>query len=118
MAIKGSSVECRLVGDYMDDAGGASGHAGEVVRPRVVADFVEGADDTAKEFTVLLRDQRTVTVHGQGLKCVNHSAQPDDLGTYVIFSRVGDSEITVAMFRVADVTGIFQGDIRPTRESA
>ena len=65
----------------------------------------------ATRFTVLLRDKRTVTVHGHALKYVQNASDPTDLGSYAILSRVGGAEVIVALVRVSEVIGVFCGDI-------
>ncbi len=72
----------------------------------------------ASKFTVLLRDKRTVTVYGHALQYVPNAANPTDYGSYGILSRVGGSEVLVALFRVSEVTGVFSGDILDAAGSA
>jgi hypothetical protein len=119
---------CVLVGEYIDE-----GHVpeslndlakapliGQVERPRVVANFLElwSKRDSEKEFTVLLCDQRVVTVRGHAVKFVPNVANPQDHGSYGIVLHVGDQEVMVGLFRVVEVKGIFSGDLAPARESA
>jgi hypothetical protein len=64
-------------------------------------------------FTVLLRDQRAVTVVGHAVKFVpGMQSNPTDSGSYGILSRVGDTEILVALFRASEVIGVFSGEVR------
>ncbi|MGL4423621.1 MAG: hypothetical protein ACRCZF_23390 [Gemmataceae bacterium] len=63
-------------------------------------------------FTVLLRDQRTVTVYGHALKYFENPANTTDYGSYGILARVtGGGEVLVALFRVSEVIGVFSGDL-------
>jgi hypothetical protein len=71
-------------------------------------------------FTVLLRDQRTVTVFGHALTYVEHASTSTDDGSYGILARNEGGEVLVALFRVSEVIGVFSGDVRepaPTREA-
>lgn len=63
-------------------------------------------------FTVLLRDKRTVTVHGHSLKYVQNASNETDNDSYGILSRTESGEVLVALFRVSEVIGVFSGDIR------
>lgn len=119
----GANMDCRCVGEYVDEAempAKGAHHRGEVVRPRAVTRYFEvwSPEATAREFTVLLRDNRTVVVRGHALKYIPSAANPGDFGSYAVISRLGSDEVTVALFPVAGVTGIFRGELRPSRESA
>jgi hypothetical protein len=121
-------IGCSLVGDFVDegDVPEAFAHLrgkpsqAEVERPRVVADYMDFGDaqDGNREFTVLLHNDRIVTVRGHALQYLPNTANPSDYGTYGVLTRSGKGEILVALFRVAEVTGIFDGDIRLSRVSA
>lgn len=63
-------------------------------------------------FTVLLRDQRSVTVYGHALKYIQNPSNPADYGSYGILSRVSGGEVLTALFRVSEVIGVFSGDLR------
>lgn len=63
-------------------------------------------------FTVLLRDQRTVTVSGHELKYIQNASNQTDYGSYGILSRSSGGEVLVALFRVSEVVGVFSGDLR------
>jgi hypothetical protein len=76
------------------------------------SNFREGS-----RFTVLLRDQRTVTVFGHALNYIPHPNTTDP-GSYGIFSQGSDGEVLVALFRVSEVVGVFSGDLHPFTESA
>jgi hypothetical protein len=113
---------CSLVGEYVDEGElpEAPRAKAEVERPRLVASYLDlwGRDDGTKEFTVLLRDRRTVTVRGHALKYLQIASNPTDCGSYGVLLRSGESEILVALFRVSEVTGVFSGNIRVSGESA
>src|SRR5437762_785500 len=118
----GTNVGCLLVGEYVDEAElpqNLAIHRGEIVRPHVVANYIDlwGTDDDLKQFTVLLKDGREVTVRGQGLKHLPASVNGDG-GSYGIISRSGGEEILVALFRVLEIVGIFYGEVRPDRKTA
>jgi hypothetical protein len=85
-----------------------------------VANFIDlwSAEGGTKDFTVLLRDNRIVTVRGHSLKYVQNPSNPSDLGSYGVLARVGEDEVCVALFRVSEVTGIFNGHLQAGRESA
>jgi hypothetical protein len=126
----GADVGCLVVGEYVDEAElpetlahlrDAPTPGAQVERPRVVASYLDlwGRDDGVKEFTVLLRDNRVVAVRGHALKYMRGNASAsDDYGSYGILLRAGEGETLVALFRVSEVTGIFSGEIRVSRESA
>jgi hypothetical protein len=74
--------------------------------------FSRSSAGDGSRFTVLLRDNRTVTVFGHALKYIQGmSSNPNDSGSYGILSRVGGAEVLVALFRVSEVTGVFSGDL-------
>jgi hypothetical protein len=112
---------CLLVGEYVDEAecpANLACHRGEVVRPQVVANFVDlwGRDDGMREFTVLLKDGRVVAVRGHRLKHDPHPVAGQDV--YSVTVRTGEEEVLVALFKSADVAGIFYGDVRSDRKIA
>jgi hypothetical protein len=113
-------VGCMLVGDYVDQAVPHNPHGvygGEVARPQVVGDFVDvWAPNELKEFTVLMKDGRVVTVRGQALKHSAHSIPGEDVYGIVIGS--GADEAIIALFKSSDVSGIFHGDVRVDRNCA
>jgi hypothetical protein len=114
----GATTGCLLVGEYVDEAESPTNiefHRGEVIRPQVVANFLDiwGRDDGMREFTILLKDGRVVAVRGHSLK--------SDLPCAAVFSvvvRSGDEEVVVALFKSDDVSGIFHGELRPDRKIA
>jgi hypothetical protein len=113
-----AATGCLLVGEYVDEAECQTTfafHRGEVVRPQVVADFVDlwGRDDGMREFTVLLNDGPILSVRGHGLKCEVIGAEH-----YSVFVRTATGEVVVALFEVHDVLGIFHGDMRVDRRTA
>jgi len=74
--------------------------------------FSRSSADASNRFTVLLRDQRTVTVYGHTLKYIQNASNQTDYGSYGILSRGSGGEILVALFRVSEVIGVFSGDLR------
>jgi hypothetical protein len=74
--------------------------------------FSRSSAGEGNRFTVLLRDQRTVTVFGHTLQYVQNTANPTDHGSYGILSRADGTEVLVALFRVSEVIGVFSGDLR------
>jgi hypothetical protein len=117
----GATVGCLLVGEYVDEADRPEQSAatrGEVVRPQLVASFLDvgGSDDTLREFTVLLKDGRVIAVRGHGLKHAPHPVAGEDVYSIVVRSR--GEEVLVALFKSADVAGIFHGDMRSERKIA
>lgn len=117
-----ADVGCLLVGEYVDEGEpptGFAAHRGEVVRPQIVADYLDlwGRVEDAKEFTVLLRDGRVVNVRGQGLKHLP-AAVSGDSGSYGVVIHTGGEEVLVALFKIPDVVGIFHGEMRSDRKIA
>jgi hypothetical protein len=111
------NVGCLLVGEYTDEAEVPTDlavHRGEVVRPQVVADYLDlwSKTDGMKEFTVLLKDGRVVAVRGHGLKYLS------DGGIYGVVARTEGEEVFVALFKSETVEGIFHGEIRSDRKIA
>lgn len=105
---------CLLVGEYVDETdcpANLAFHRSEVVRPQVVANFLDlwGHDDGMREFTVLLKDGRIVVVRGHGLK----SGLPPNASVFSVVVRRGAEEVIVALFKSDDVSGIFHGELRP-----
>jgi hypothetical protein len=113
-----ANADCSLVGEYVDEgecpANFTSGR-GEVVRPQVVANFLDlwGRDDGMREFTVLLKDGRVVAVRGHSLKSELAGAS-----VFSIVVRSEGEEVIVALFKSDDVSGIFHGELRPDRKIA
>jgi len=109
------------VGDYVDEVECPTNLAfrrGEAVRPQVVATYLDlwGRDDGMREFTVLLKDGRVVAVRGHGLKHEPHPLAGQDVFSIVV--RTKTEEVLVALFKSADVAGIFYGDVRADRKIA
>jgi len=94
------------------------GPGGEVVRPHMVADPINlwGRDDDRKRFTVLMKDGRVLTVRGHGLKHTPHAVAGQDVYSVVI--RSAGEEVVVALFKNADVAGIFCGELCADRKIA
>ncbi len=117
-----ANVGCFLVGEYVDEAELPANPAfshGEIVRPQIVANYRDlwARDDSFKEFTVLLKDGRVVTVRGQGLKHFP-AAVNGESGSYGVIARTGDEEVLIALFQVLEVVGIFHGEVRSDRKIA
>jgi hypothetical protein len=124
-----ANVGCLLVGEYVDEGEvpealahhrDAQPSKAEIERPRVVGSYLDlwGREDGVKEFTVLLRDNRVATVRGHALKYVQgNTANAQDFGSYGILWRAAEGEVLVGLFRVAEVTGIFSGEMRTTSGS-
>ena len=115
------STDCRIVGDFVDSAGHSNGPGvsrGEVVPTRIVAEFVDvcTTGDNFREFTVLLKDGRVIGVRGHSLKHSAHAVPGEDV--YSIVRQADGEEILVALFKSAEVAGIFHGEIRPDRRIA
>jgi hypothetical protein len=116
-----ANIGCLLVGEYVDEAElptDLACHGGEVVRPQVVANYLDlwGRDDGFKDFTVLLKDGRVLTVRGQGLKHSPHPVAGQDV--YGIVIRSAGEEVIIALFKSSDVAGIFHGEMRSDRKIA
>ncbi|MCI0358240.1 MAG: hypothetical protein L0211_07140 [Planctomycetaceae bacterium] len=112
---------CVVIGDYVDEAESPENLAtcrAEVVRPQVVANYDDlwGSDDGLREFTVLLKDGRTVAVRGHGLKHEPHPIAGQDVFSIVV--RTATEEVLVALFKSADIAGIFYGDLCADRKIA
>lgn len=116
-----AEVGCLLVGEYVDEAElptNVTFHRGEVVRPQVVANYLDlwARDDRMKEFTVLLKDGRIVAVRGHSLK---HwpSTVSGESGSYGVVVGAAPEEVLVALFKVFEVVGIFHGEMRSDRKA-
>ena len=108
-----SSTDCLLVGDYLDECDSPPIHStsGEVVRPQTGLNFVAdwGHDEGTREFTVLLKDGRVVAVRGHTLKHEPHPVAGEDV--YSVIVRIRSDEVIAALFKSADVAGIFHGSL-------
>src|SRR5262245_6726038 len=118
----GTDVGCLVVGEYIDEAEPPSqlpSHPGEIMRPKVVANYpdVWSGGDQVKEFTVLLKDGRTVAVRGHGLKHWPATVAGES-GAYGVVLRTVSEEVVVALFKVLEVIGIFHGEVRSDRRIA
>jgi hypothetical protein len=116
-----ADVGCHYLGEYVEEAEcppNVTPRQGEVVRPHVVGEFIElwASDETMREFTVLLKDGSVIAVRGHALKYAPHSIAGQDV--YSIVGRVSGEEVLVALFKSADVVGIFHGDMRSGRKIA
>ena len=114
-------VGCQMVGEFVDEGDSSPtsvyGRA-EVVRPQIVANFVDecGHDGGMRDFTVLLKDGRVVRVRGHGLKHEPHPLAGQDVFSIVV--RTQAEEVLIALFKSADVDGIFYGDLSSDRKIA
>jgi hypothetical protein len=123
-----ANVDCRLVGEYVDEAEtppvvgerSAPLPLGEAVKTNVVATYCDvwSPHEEAREFTVLLRDKREITVRGHAVRYLPGNPASSDAGSYGVVVRGGEGEVFVALFQAGDVIGIFNGNMRPARESA
>lgn len=116
------NVGCLLVGEYTDEAevpADCTCHRGEVVRPRVIATYLDlgSKDDGLKEFTVLLKDKARIVVHGHTLKLFPPSS-PEERSHYGVVARAAGEENLVALFSGSEIVGIFSGAMRTHRDIA
>ncbi|MDX1968607.1 MAG: hypothetical protein SFV23_15625 [Planctomycetaceae bacterium] len=116
-----ATVGCLLVGDYVDEiecppnlAVGRS----EVVRPQMVASSTDdwGCADGLRQFTVLLKDGRVAAVRGHTLKHEPHPLPGEDVFSVIVSTET--EEVLVALFKGAEVAGIFQGNLHTERQTA
>jgi hypothetical protein len=115
-------TECLLVAEYVDDLGEPTGSQvsiAQVVPTRAVASYLDmgSAGGVVREFTILLKDDRIVSVRGEGLRLFP-CAVPGGGGSYGIVAHAGGEEILVALFSIPEVVGIFSGEIRSDRKIA
>lgn len=116
---------CMLVGEYVEEGQNAAqigaqqvaAQRSEVVRTQIVGEFVDvaGSTEGIKDFTVLLKDGRVLVVFGHCLRHTPHAVAGQDIYSILLRSR-GEEEI-VALFKSADVAGIFHGEM-PSQRSA
>ena len=116
-------VDCLQVGEYLDEAESptdVTAHRGEVVRPRIVANYIDAGsrEVVVKEFTVLLKDGRMVSVYGHGLKYFPTTTVNGESASYGIITRASGEEVINAFFKVIDVIGIFHGKFHADRKIA
>ncbi len=116
-----AEVGCRFIGDFVDEAEVTTDlpfGRSEAVRTRVIAEYVDGEEvsDGLREFTVLLKDGRVIAVRGHGLKHEPHPLAGQDVFSVVV--RNQSEEVLVALFKSADVAGIFYGDMSAERKIA
>ena len=105
---------CHFVGEFLDEEECPANVDRENVhlRPKLVADYVDSwsSDDVLKEFTILLKDGRVAVVQGSGLKHEPHPLAGQDVFSVVVRNRT--EEALVALFKSADISGIFHGNLR------
>src|SRR4051812_12843237 len=102
-----ANTGCLLVGEYVDEGQVPEEFAflrdrpssSQVERPRLVANYLDlwSRDYTAKDFTVLLCDNRTVTVRGHRIQLVETSRS--DSISYAVVMQANGAEVMVALFR-------------------
>ena len=116
------NVECTYLGEFVERGEPPAtevARRSEIVLPTVVATYNERGTPglPALEFTVLLKDGRTVAVRGHDLRLfpLSETAEPDSYG---VMSRTPAGEVLVAVFKTSEVVGIFHGEIRPDRKIA
>src|SRR2546421_29814 len=111
-----ATTDCRLIGDYVDDGASpdqpACHQRGEVIRPQALYEYLDSwaTHDGLRRFTVLMKDGRVAVIRGHSLKPSPHAVPGEDV--YSIALRTNGEETTVALFKSAQVTGIFHGEIR------
>ncbi len=113
---------CTLVAEYVDDPGEVTGSqvtVGQVVRTQLVAEYIDTgtADGWSRDFTVLLKDDRVVSVRGHGLRMFPPTG-PGGGGSYGVIAYADGEEVLVALFSIPEVVGIFSGEIRSDRKIA
>ncbi len=111
-------VPCILVGEYVDEAelpANSTSQLATVQPPEVFADHL-ATSGPIKEFTVLMKDGRMLAVKGHTLIHSPHPTVGQDL--YSIVVRRAGEETVVALFKSADVAGIFHGELRADRQTA
>src|SRR5579883_3249766 len=102
-------TECSLVAEYVDDAGEPTGSpvaVGQVVPTWAVASYVDtwDAGGDVRDFTILLKDDRIVSVHGHGLRMFP-STVPGGGGSYGVIEHTAGEEVLVALFSISEVVG-------------
>jgi hypothetical protein len=113
---------CVLVAEYVDDSeAGEESQAstGQVVGTRLVASYLDAENPAGapRDFTILLKDDRVVTVHGHGLRMFPPTV-PGTGGSYGVVAQADGEEVLIALFSIPEVVGIFSGEIRPDRKIA
>ena len=107
------STDCLMVGEFLDECVSPGNHTsvGDVVRPQTFMNFVDdrSRDEGTREFTVLLKDGRVVAVCGHTLKHEPHPVAGEDV--YSVIVRIRSHEVIAALFKSADVAGIFHGSL-------
>jgi hypothetical protein len=118
-----ATVECHMVGEFVAEGEVPPelvGTSAEVCPTEIVASYesYDIREAQANEFSVLLRDNRVVTVQGHSLKYLQNPVNPADYGSYAIL-RTGESgEVVVALFPVSEVIGIFNGRMKTPGQDA
>jgi hypothetical protein len=73
--------------------------------------FSYSSQHDQNRFTVLLHDNRTITVFGHALQYVPNNSHSGDDGSYGILSHTDAGEVLVALFRASEVIGVFAGEV-------
>ena len=92
---------------------------GQVVATQIVAEYMtQGPQgECIRDFTILLKDDRVLSVRGHGLRMFPPRAL--ELRARTESSRHADGEeVLVALFSILEVVGIFAGEIRSDRRIA
>lgn len=115
-------VGCNMVAEFIDQAEppvNPVAERAEPVRPRLIGDYIDQTGDAKeiREFTVLLKDGRVLTVRGHNVKQLPPVID-GAVGSYGVVARVADEEVLIAIFQVHDVIGIFHGEMRDDRKIA
>jgi hypothetical protein len=119
--IANAEAGCRLVAEYCDEGDLDPQYAdrrAEAVRPNRIVESTDVWEraDRLRDFTVLMRDGRTVQVQGHGLR---HIQKPGGSGDYLCIIVQSDADpVTVASFDPELVSGIFHGTIHDHRAIA
>ncbi len=117
-----AEVGCLFVGEFIDEAecpANISVGKGEPERPHAIFNYLDiaSSDEKFREFTVLLKDGRSVAVRGDGLKLLSNAETGDGLH-YGIVIRADNEDIIVALVKSSEVVGIFQGEMQTERKIA
>src|SRR5438067_1879138 len=115
----GTNSGCLLIGEYVDEGEipETLAHMNnrppstQVERPRVVANYLDlwSSNNGEKEFTILLRDNRTVTVRGHTIQLVESAHS--EATSFAVVAHANGADVMVALFRSDEVTGIFSGEM-------
>jgi hypothetical protein len=116
------NVGCKLIGQFVDESESQVESHRQIGRNALLCQVVEFIDewvhgDTVKDFTVLLKDNRSVVVRGNVLKVIPPMGT-ESAGAYGIAIRAGEKESLIAVFKTLEVIGIYTGELRLERKTA